>query len=188
MVIVIDNYDSFTYNIVDYLKQLSANVVVIKNDAITVQELQQYNPKHIVISPGPHSPVHAGISVEIIRHLKHIPILGVCLGHQAICYAFGADIVKANRPMHGMQSKLLHDNKTIFELIPSSYVITRYHSLVVDKSTLSSDLEISAYADDGEIMAIRHKTYPIEGIQFHPESILTDHGIDLFRNFLKYYS
>ncbi|TVX93558.1 anthranilate synthase component II [Paenibacillus agilis] len=189
MVIVIDNYDSFTYNIVDYLKQLSANVNVIKNDSVTIQELQNLRPKYVVVSPGPHSPERAGISVEVIRKLGHtIPTLGICLGHQAIGYAFGATIAKATKPMHGMQSKLYHDGRTIFNQIPYPYTIGRYHSLIVDRLNLPEELEISAYSEDGEIMAIRHKIYPIEGIQFHPESFLSGYGLQLLNNFMEYYA
>ncbi|MGX4582977.1 aminodeoxychorismate/anthranilate synthase component II [Paenibacillus chitinolyticus] len=185
MILVIDNYDSFTYNLVQYLGELGQDIVVKRNDAIDLSGIEELSPDHILISPGPCTPNEAGISLDVIRHFKgHIPILGVCLGHQAIGQAFGGDVVRAGKLMHGKTSPIYHDGKTIFEGIPSPYTATRYHSLIVRKETLPDCLEISATSDEGEIMGLRHKEYPIEGVQFHPESIITDHGLTLLRNFL----
>ncbi|MFC9779015.1 aminodeoxychorismate/anthranilate synthase component II [Paenibacillus chitinolyticus] len=185
MILVIDNYDSFTYNLVQYLGELGQDIVVKRNDAIDLSGIEELSPDHILISPGPCTPNEAGISLDVIRHFKgRIPILGVCLGHQAIGQAFGGDVVRAGKLMHGKTSPIYHDGKTIFEGIPSPYTATRYHSLIVRKETLPDCLEISATSDEGEIMGLRHKEYPIEGVQFHPESIITDHGLTLLRNFL----
>ncbi|MEC0247143.1 aminodeoxychorismate/anthranilate synthase component II [Paenibacillus chitinolyticus] len=185
MILVIDNYDSFTYNLVQYLGELGQEIVVKRNDAIDLSGIEELSPDHILISPGPCTPNEAGISLGVIRHFKgRIPILGVCLGHQAIGQAFGGDVVRAGKLMHGKTSPIHHDGKTIFEGIPSPYTATRYHSLIVRKETLPDCLEISATSDEGEIMGLRHKEYPIEGVQFHPESIITDHGLTLLRNFL----
>ncbi|MFB7817921.1 aminodeoxychorismate/anthranilate synthase component II [Paenibacillus chitinolyticus] len=185
MILVIDNYDSFTYNLVQYLGELGQDIVVKRNDAIDLSGIEEFSPDHILISPGPCTPNEAGISLDVIRHFKgRIPILGVCLGHQAIGQAFGGDVVRAGKLMHGKTSPIYHDGKTIFEGIPSPYTATRYHSLIVRKETLPDCLEISATSDEGEIMGLRHKEYPIEGVQFHPESIITDHGLTLLRNFL----
>ncbi|MCY9592450.1 aminodeoxychorismate/anthranilate synthase component II [Paenibacillus chitinolyticus] len=185
MILVIDNYDSFTYNLVQYLGELGQDIVVKRNDAIDLSGIEEFSPDHILISPGPCTPNEAGISLDVIRHFKgRIPILGVCLGHQAIGQAFGGDVVRAGKLMHGKTSPIYHDGKTIFEDIPSPYTATRYHSLIVRKETLPDCLEISATSDEGEIMGLRHKEYPIEGVQFHPESIITDHGLTLLRNFL----
>ncbi|GKS14389.1 glutamine amidotransferase [Paenibacillus chitinolyticus] len=185
MILVIDNYDSFTYNLVQYLGELGQDIVVKRNDAIDLPGIEELSPDHILISPGPCTPNEAGISLDVIRHFKgRIPILGVCLGHQAIGQAFGGDVVRAGKLMHGKTSPIYHDGKTIFEGIPSPYTATRYHSLIVRKETLPDCLEISATSDEGEIMGLRHKEYPIEGVQFHPESIITDHGLTLLRNFL----
>ncbi|WP_405080798.1 aminodeoxychorismate/anthranilate synthase component II [Paenibacillus chitinolyticus] len=186
MILVIDNYDSFTYNLVQYLGELGQEIVVKRNDAIDLSGIEELSPDHILISPGPCTPNEAGISLGVIRHFKgRIPILGVCLGHQAIGQAFGGDVVRAGKLMHGKTSPIHHDGKTIFEGIPSPYTATRYHSLIVRKETLPDCLEISATSDEGEIMGLRHKEYPIEGVQFHPESIITDHGLTLLRNFLE---
>ncbi|MGE6231250.1 aminodeoxychorismate/anthranilate synthase component II [Paenibacillus chitinolyticus] len=186
MILVIDNYDSFTYNLVQYLGELGQDIVVKRNDAIDLSGIEELSPDHILISPGPCTPNEAGISLDVIRHFKgRIPILGVCLGHQAIGQAFGGDVVRAGKLMHGKTSPIYHDGKTIFEGIPSPYTATRYHSLIVRKETLPDCLEISATSDEGEIMGLRHKEYPIEGVQFHPESIITDHGLTLLRNFLE---
>lgn len=185
MILVIDNYDSFTYNLVQYLGELGQEIVVKRNDAIDLPGIEELSPDHILISPGPCTPNEAGISLGVIRHFKgRIPILGVCLGHQAIGQAFGGDVVRAGKLMHGKTSPIHHDGQTIFKDIPSPYTATRYHSLIVRKETLPDCLEISATSDEGEIMGLRHKAYPIEGVQFHPESIITDHGLTLLRNFL----
>lgn len=186
MILVIDNYDSFTYNLVQYLGELGEEIEVFRNDEITISRIEQMKPDHILISPGPCTPNEAGISLELIDHFKgKIPIMGVCLGHQAIGQAFGGEVVRAEKLMHGKTSPILHDGKSIFEDVPSPFTATRYHSLIVRRDTLPDCLEISAETAEGEIMGFRHKDYPIEGVQFHPESIITDHGLQLLRNFLK---
>jgi glutamine amidotransferase of anthranilate synthase or aminodeoxychorismate synthase len=186
MILVIDNYDSFTYNLVQYLGELGEGVVVKRNDEIDLAGIEALKPDHILISPGPCSPNEAGISLAVIDHFKGvIPIFGVCLGHQSIGQVFGGDVVRADKLMHGKTSEILHDGKTIFEGIPSPYTATRYHSLIVKRETLPDCLEISAETAEGEIMGLRHKEYPIEGVQFHPESIITQHGHAMLRNFLK---
>lgn len=185
MILVIDNYDSFTYNLVQYLGELGQEVVVRRNDQIDLAGIEALKPDHILISPGPCTPNEAGISLSLIDHFKgQIPILGVCLGHQSIGQVFGGDVVRAEKLMHGKTSEIFHDGKTIFEGIPSPYTATRYHSLIVRRETLPDCLEISAETKDGEIMGLRHKEYPIEGVQFHPESIITEHGLKLLRNFV----
>lgn len=185
MVLMIDNYDSFTYNLVQYLGEMGEELQVHRNDKITVEEIERLKPDKIVISPGPCSPKEAGISVETIRHFAgKVPILGVCLGHQSIGYAFGGDIVRAERLMHGKTSMIHHDGKGVFAGMPNPFEATRYHSLVIKRDTLPDCLEVSAETDIGEIMGVRHKEYPIEGVQFHPESILTQEGKRLLRNFL----
>ncbi len=184
-VLVIDNYDSFTYNLVQYLGELGAQPVVFRNDAITVDEIIKLQPDRIVISPGPCTPKEAGISVEAIQRLAgKIPILGVCLGHQSIGEAFGGEVVRAERLMHGKTSMIRHDGRTIFESLPNPFEATRYHSLIVRRDTLPSCLEISAETAEGEIMGLRHRSLAVEGVQFHPESILTRPGKDILRNFL----
>ena len=185
MIVMIDNYDSFTYNLVQYLGQLGKEVKTYRNDAINLEEIEKLAPEAIVISPGPKRPQEAGICVEVITFFKRTPILGVCLGHQAIGYAFGGKIVKARLLMHGKTSSIFNDQKTIFQGLPSPFTAIRYHSLVIQRETLPDCLEISAHSEDGEVMGIRHKNYPIEGIQFHPESVLTKSGKRLLRNFLK---
>ncbi|MCM3631351.1 aminodeoxychorismate/anthranilate synthase component II [Paenibacillus glycanilyticus] len=186
MILVIDNYDSFTYNLVQYLGELGEEVVVKRNDEIDLAGIEALKPDHILISPGPCSPNEAGISLSVIEHFKGIiPIFGVCLGHQSIGQAFGGDVVRAEKLMHGKTSEILHDGKTIFEGIPSPYTATRYHSLIVKRETLPDCLEITAETAEGEIMGLRHKEYAIEGVQFHPESIITQHGHAMLRNFLK---
>ncbi len=186
MLLMIDNYDSFTYNLVQYLGELGEDIKVFRNNKITVSEIEKLNPDRIVISPGPCTPKEAGISVGVIKHFaEKIPILGVCLGHQAIGAAFGGDIIRAPRLMHGKTSMIYHDGKTIFEGLPNPFEATRYHSLIIKKETLPLCLEITAWTDMDEIMGVRHKDYIIEGVQFHPESILTKVGKDLLRNFLK---
>jgi len=186
MLLMIDNYDSFTYNLVQYLGELGEDIRVFRNDKITIAQIEDMRPEKIVISPGPCTPKEAGISVEAIRHFAgKIPILGVCLGHQAIGAAFGGDIINAPRLMHGKTSMIHHDGRTIFNNLPNPFEATRYHSLVIKKETLPDCLEITAWTEEGEIMGVRHKKHTIEGIQFHPESILTRVGKDLLRNFLK---
>lgn len=186
MLLMIDNYDSFTYNIVQYLGELGEDVRVFRNDKITIREIEEMAPERIVISPGPCTPREAGISVEVIRHFAgKVPILGVCLGHQSIGAAFGGEIIRAPRLMHGKTSMIYHDGKTIFEALPNPFEATRYHSLIIKKETLPECLEITALTDQGEIMGVRHREFVIEGVQFHPESILTKVGKDLLRNFLR---
>jgi anthranilate synthase/aminodeoxychorismate synthase-like glutamine amidotransferase len=185
MILMIDNYDSFTYNLVQYLQQLGAEVLVKRNDAISVKEIEALAPEAIFLSPGPCSPKEAGVTVEVIRHFyQTIPMLGVCLGHQAIGYAFGAEVVRAGRIMHGKTSPILNDGRTIFEGLPSPLTAGRYHSLIVDRESLPPCLNITAETAEGEVMGLRHETYPVEGIQFHPESILTPQGKRILRNFL----
>ena len=187
MILLIDNYDSFVYNLYQYLCILGEEVKVVRNDAMSVGDIEKLKPKAIVISPGPCTPNEAGISVEVVQKLhKKFPILGICLGHQAIGQAFGSDIIRASRVMHGKTASIEHDGKTIFKDIPNPFIGMRYHSLIIDRNTISDELEISAVSkDDNEIMGVRHKKYLVEGIQFHPESILTDVGMDLLRNFLE---
>jgi para-aminobenzoate synthetase component 2 len=186
MILVIDNYDSFTYNLVQYLGELGEEVVVHRNDEIDLAGIEQLKPSHILISPGQRTPNEAGISLSLIDHFKGIiPIFGVCLGHQSIGQAFGGEVIRAEKLMHGKTSQIEHDGKTIFADIPSPFTATRYHSLIVRKESLPDCLEISAETAEGEIMGLRHKEYPIEGVQFHPESIITDNGLQILRNFLK---
>lgn len=186
MLLIIDNYDSFTYNLVQYFGQLGAKSAVYRNDEISLDEIAALKPEAIVISPGPCSPKEAGISVDTIRRFhRDIPLLGVCLGHQSIGYAFGADVVRAGRLMHGKISPILNDGKTIFNGLTNPFPAGRYHSLVVDRPSLPDCLEVSAETAEGEIMGLRHRDYPVEGIQFHPESILTPNGKRILRNFLK---
>jgi len=187
MVLVIDNYDSFTYNLVQYLGELGADLTVKRNDEITVAEARALRPSHILVSPGPCSPKEAGISVGIIRQLAgEVPILGVCLGHQSIGYAFGGEIVRAKRLMHGKTSEVRHDGKGVFAGLPQPLRATRYHSLVIRRESLPKDLLVTATSEDGEIMGVRHRRFPLEGVQFHPESILTEGGHRLLRNFLRF--
>ncbi|AQT85200.1 para-aminobenzoate/anthranilate synthase glutamine amidotransferase component II [Paenibacillus larvae subsp. larvae] len=187
MILVIDNYDSFTYNLVQYLGELGEDIIVKRNDQTDVTEIERLSPDHLLISPGPCTPNEAGISLQVIEHFKgRIPILGVCLGHQSIGQVFGGEVIRAERLMHGKTSPVFHDGHTVFEGLPSPFTATRYHSLIVKKESLPDCLEISAYTEEGEIMGLRHKEFPIEGVQFHPESIITDHGHQLLRNFLKY--
>ena len=189
--LMIDNYDSFTYNLVQYLQALGAEVRVERNDALTVDEIEKLAPQRIVISPGPRTPNDAGVSMEVIERLgPAIPILGVCLGHQSIGQVYGGDVIRAGKIMHGKTSQIRHEGKGVFAGLPDAYEATRYHSLVVDKTTLPAALEITAWTDneDGsmeEIMGLRHREYPVEGVQFHPESILTQHGHALLKNFLE---
>lgn len=186
MLLMIDNYDSFTYNIVQYFGILGEQIEVYRNDKITIDEIEKMAPEVIIISPGPGTPDEAGISLEIIEKFKgKIPILGVCLGHQAIGQAFGSKVIRASRIMHGKISKVTHDGKTLFSGFNNPFNATRYHSLIIERETISPDLEITAWTDEGEIMGVRHKKYCVEGVQFHPESILTEDGINIFSNFLK---
>jgi len=186
VVLIIDNYDSFTYNLVQYLAELGAEVRVFRNDALTVAEAAELRPQQVVISPGPCTPNEAGISVDLIRELAgSVPILGVCLGHQSVGAAFGGRIVRAPRIMHGKTSSILHDGRTIFRDVPCPFEATRYHSLIVEPESLPSCLERSAWTTEGEIMGVRHRELFVEGIQFHPESILTVEGKHLLRNFLE---
>jgi anthranilate synthase/aminodeoxychorismate synthase-like glutamine amidotransferase len=185
MILVIDNYDSFTYNLVQYLGQLDRAAAVYRNDEITLAEIETMKPEAIFISPGPCTPKEAGVTVDVIRYFyRRVPILGVCLGHQAIGYAFGADVVRAGRLMHGKTSPVFNDGKTIFRGLPNPFTAGRYHSLLVEKETMPAFLEVSAQTEEGEIMGIRHKAYPVEGVQFHPESVLTPNGKRILRNFL----
>jgi anthranilate synthase component 2 len=185
MLLMIDNYDSFTYNLVQYLGELGADVRVARNDAITLDEIEALAPAGIVISPGPCTPNEAGISVPLIRRFAgEIPILGVCLGHQSIGQAFGGRIVRSERVMHGKLSAIAHDGEGVFAGLPSPFRATRYHSLAIDRATLPPTLAVTASADDGEIMGVRHREFAVEGVQFHPEAILTEHGKRLLDNFL----
>jgi len=183
---MIDNYDSFTYNLVQYLGELGQDVQVYRNDEIDLAKIAELNPEKIVISPGPCTPNEAGISVPLINEFAgKIPLLGVCLGHQSIGQAFGGNIIHAKQLMHGKTSLIHHNNIGVFKDLPNPYTATRYHSLVIERETLPDCLEITAWTEDGEIMGVRHKTLQVEGVQFHPESILTEHGHDLLNNFLK---
>jgi anthranilate synthase/aminodeoxychorismate synthase-like glutamine amidotransferase len=185
MILLIDNYDSFTYNLAQYLGQLGEQLVVRRNDQVTLDQIAELRPARVVISPGPGVPEDAGVSVEVIRRFAgRIPILGVCLGHQAIGYAFGGRVVRAPAILHGKTSQIIHDGKTIFRKVPQGFTATRYHSLIVDRKGLPRELEVSAHTADGTIMGLRHRKLRVEGVQFHPESVLTDVGIDLLRNFL----
>lgn len=186
MLLMIDNYDSFTYNLVQYFGELGEDVRVYRNDEITLEQIKALKPDHICISPGPCSPKEAGISVATLQHFAgKIPMLGVCLGHQAIGEAFGGKIIRAKHVMHGKTDIVRSNRQGIFAGLPESFTITRYHSLVIERSSLPACLQITATTDDGEIMGVRHKDFPIEGVQFHPESILSEYGHDLLKNFLK---
>jgi len=185
---MIDNYDSFTFNLVQYLGELGEELVVKRNDEITIAEIEELNPQFLMISPGPCSPNEAGISMEAIEYFAgKIPIFGVCLGHQSIAQVFGGDVVRAERLMHGKTSEMHHNGETIFKEMENPFTATRYHSLIVKNETLPDCLEVTAWTDENEIMALRHKTLPIEGVQFHPESIMTTFGKDLLRNFITQY-
>lgn len=184
-ILMLDNYDSFTYNLVQYFGELGVDVQVHRNDQITVAEAIALNPAYICISPGPCSPAEAGVSIDLIKHFAgKTPILGVCLGHQAIGAAFGGQIIRAKQLMHGKTSLITHKGTDLFTGLPSPYTVTRYHSLAIDPNTLPDCLEVTAQTDDGEIMGIRHKTLPVYGVQFHPESVLSEHGHALLKNFL----
>lgn len=186
LILMIDNYDSFTYNLVQYLGVLGADVEVRRNDQTSIEEVQSMTPERLVISPGPGVPQSAGIIVSLIQHFhEKLPILGVCLGHQAVGVAFGGRIVRAAHLMHGKVSEIYHDGRGVFHGVPDPFVATRYHSLAVEEKSLPSCLEISAKTEDGEIMGLRHRDYPVHGIQFHPESILTEEGMNILQNFLE---
>ena len=188
MLVMLDNYDSFTYNLVQYLGEIGEDIQVFRNDKVTVQAIDALCPDRLVISPGPGVPENAGISIDLIRYFSQktpaVPILGVCLGHQAIAVAFGGQIKRADRLMHGKTSTISHDGKAIFADLPNPFEATRYHSLVVDRETLPACLELTAETTDREIMGMRHRELPVEGVQFHPESILTPTGMDMLRNFV----
>ena len=186
MILMIDNYDSFTYNLVQYMGELGADIQVERNNCISISEIESLKPEKIVISPGPCTPAKAGISVEVIKDFAgKVPILGVCLGHQSVGAAFGGEIIKAGKLMHGKTSEVRHDGKTLFKNLPNPFTATRYHSLVLNRKTLPDCFEITAESEDNEIMGIRHKDLSVEGVQFHPESILTPNGKDLLKNFIE---
>ena len=185
MLLLIDNYDSFTYNLFQYLSELGEEVVVVRNDKVTLEEIERMKPHRIVISPGPSTPMRAGISNEVIRHFgSWLPILGVCLGHQCIGYSYGGEIGQAKQIMHGKSSLIYHNSQGVLAGLPNPFPAIRYHSLVVLRDGLPDCLEVTAWTDDGEIMGLRHRQYPVEGVQFHPESFMTEVGKDLLRNFL----
>jgi len=188
MLVLIDNYDSFTYNLVQRLGEVdpAMPVKVFRNDKVSVAEVEELKPTHLVISPGPCTPREGGVSNDLIRHFApQIPVLGVCLGHQCIGFVFGGEVVRAGRLMHGKTDRIFHDGKAIYDGIPSPFVATRYHSLIIRNNTMPDDFLISAWTDQDEIMGVRHKTWPLEGVQYHPESFLTEHGHRLLANFLK---
>ena len=186
MLLVIDNYDSFTYNLVQYFGELGVEMEIFRNDQISIEEIHKLNPTRICISPGPCTPKEAGISCEVIREFgEKIPLFGVCLGHQSIGDVFGGDVIRADRLMHGKTSPVHHNGEDLFEGLENPFEATRYHSLIVKKDTLPDSLEITAWTEEGEIMGLRHKEFPIHGVQFHPESILTEEGMKLLKNFLK---
>jgi anthranilate synthase component 2 len=186
MIAMIDNYDSFTYNLVQYLGELGADVRVFRNDAVTLEELEAMAPTHVVMSPGPGTPDDAGITLGLIKRLAgRVPLLGVCLGHQAIGQAFGGKVVRAGQVMHGKCSRIRHDQKGIFQDIENDFVATRYHSLVVERASLPQCLAVTAQSEDGEIMGLRHRSLAVEGVQFHPEALLTEHGHAMLQNFLE---
>ncbi len=186
MILVIDNYDSFTYNLVQYLGELGAHTQVFRNDEISISEIEALAPSHIVISPGPCTPNEAGVTLSLIAHFAgKVPILGVCLGHQAIGQAFGGKVVRAAKVMHGKVSRIRHDGSGVFSEIPDEFVATRYHSLVVERATLPDCLAVTAQSEDGEIMGLRHRSLPVQGVQFHPEALLTEHGHKMLQNFIE---
>ena len=185
MLLMIDNYDSFTYNLVQYFGELGEEVLTIRNDEITLDDIKKLNPERICLSPGPCSPKEAGICVDLLKEFSgKLPILGVCLGHQAIGEAFGGNIIRAKQGMHGKTSKIAHTGVGVFKELPTPYTVIRYHSLAIERATLPDCLEVTAWTDDGEIMGVRHKEFDLQGVQFHPESILSEHGHALLKNFL----
>ena len=186
MLLLIDNYDSFTYNLFQYLSELGEGVVVVRNDKITLGEIEKMKPQRIVVSPGPSTPLHAGISNDVIKHFgPRLPILGVCLGHQCIGYSYGGQVVQAGAIMHGKSSRIHHNGRGVFAGLPSPFSAIRYHSLMVQREGLPQCFEITAWTADGTIMGLRHRQYPVEGIQFHPESFMTEQGKELLKNFLE---
>ncbi|RLB67329.1 MAG: anthranilate/aminodeoxychorismate synthase component II [Deltaproteobacteria bacterium] len=186
MLLMIDNYDSFTYNLVQYLRELGEEVVVYRNDKITISEIEELHPERLVVSPGPCTPTEAGLSVSVIKHFAgQFPILGVCLGHQSIGQAYGGRIVRGERLMHGKTSPIFHDGRELFDGLPEPFDATRYHSLLVERTSLPECLEVTAWTEEGEIMGMRHRELPVWGVQFHPESILTVSGMDVLKNFLE---
>lgn len=188
MIVVIDNYDSFTYNIVQAIGMMGRSVDVVRNDAIDIAGVEALRPTHLIVSPGPSTPLDAGISIDIVRYFQgRIPIFGVCLGHQVIVAAYGGNVVRAERPMHGKTSWVHHDGQTLFDRLPSPLRATRYHSLIAQKETVPPSLSVTAYTEHGEVMAVRHRQFPIEGVQFHPESIMTEHGAMMIHQFITYY-
>ena len=184
MILVVDNYDSFTYNLVQYFQELGAEVKVFRNDAISVGEVAALKPTHIVLSPGPGAPQSAGVTLQLLEKIT-VPVLGVCLGHQAIGQAFGGKVVRAKRVMHGKTSRIAHDGRGVFAGIENHFLATRYHSLAVERASLPDCLETSAESEDGEIMGLRHRSLPVEGVQFHPEALLTEHGHRMLQNFIR---
>jgi anthranilate synthase/aminodeoxychorismate synthase-like glutamine amidotransferase len=186
MLLLIDNYDSFTYNLFQYLSELGQEVVVVRNDEATIPEIEQMKPERIVISPGPSTPQNAGISNDVIKHFgQKLPVLGVCLGHQCIGHSYGGIVAQAKQIMHGKSSLIHHSDKGVFAGVPNPFSAIRYHSLVIKREHFPTCLEVTAWTDDGEIMGVRHKQYAVEGVQFHPESFMTEHGKEILRNFLK---
>ena len=186
MLLMIDNYDSFTYNLVQYFGELGEEVRTVRNDEITIADIAAIKPDRICISPGPKTPAQAGVSIDILRQFQgKLPILGVCLGHQAIGAAFGGNVIRAKQVMHGKTSQIAHTGVGVFKDLPSPFTVIRYHSLAIERASLPACLEVTAWTDDGEIMGVRHKDYDIEGVQFHPESILSEHGHALLKNFLE---
>ena len=186
MILMLDNYDSFTYNLVQYLGELGAEVAVFRNDETSVEKIESLRPSHIVISPGPCTPNEAGITLALVERMAgRVPLLGVCLGHQAIGQAFGGKVVRAKQVMHGKVSRISHDGKGVFEKVPDQFTATRYHSLVVERETLPACLEVTAQSEDGEIMGLRHRDLAVEGVQFHPEALLTEHGHKMLQNFIQ---
>lgn len=188
MILMVDNYDSFTYNLVQYLGEMGEELVVRRNDKITIEEIEDLSPDFLMVSPGPCSPDEAGISMEAIRHFAgKIPVFGVCLGHQSIAQVFGGNVIRSDRLMHGKTSNVSHDEKSVYKGLPNPFTATRYHSLIVEKDSLPDCFEITSWTDEGEIMGIRHRSLPVEGVQFHPESIMTGEGKKLLRNFIQEY-
>jgi len=186
MILMLDNYDSFTYNLVQYLGELGAEVGVFRNDKISVEEVENLRPSHIVISPGPCTPNEAGITLELVARMAgRVPLLGVCLGHQAIGQAFGGRVVRAKQVMHGKTSRIRHDGKGVFQGVDDDFVATRYHSLVLERESLPGCFDVTAQSEDGEIMGLRHRGHPVEGVQFHPEALLTQHGHKMLQNFIQ---